>query len=68
MLDIVLNVNDKNYEVTIAPYHSLLKVLRDELGFTDVKSSCGGGVGVLPGIHLGVGSDRDWSWRRWVWP
>jgi carbon-monoxide dehydrogenase small subunit len=43
MLDIVLNVNDKNYEVTIAPYHSLLKVLRDELGFTDVKSSCGGG-------------------------
>lgn len=43
MLDITLNVNDKEYEVTVAPYHTLCDVLRDRLGFTEVKNSCGSG-------------------------
>jgi len=43
MVNIVLNVNGENYEVEVAPYHTLLYVLREELGFTEVKSSCEGG-------------------------
>ncbi|UCD58623.1 MAG: (2Fe-2S)-binding protein [Candidatus Hydrogenedentota bacterium] len=43
MTSITLNVNDKDYEVTVAAYHTLSEVLRDKLPFTDVKSSCSSG-------------------------
>jgi len=43
MINVRLNVNDEEYEVTVAPYHTLRDVLRDKLGFTEVKNSCGSG-------------------------
>ena len=42
-MNITLNVNNEDYTVEVAPYHSLRDVLRDKLGFTDVKSGCGEG-------------------------
>ena len=38
---IKLNVNSENYEVLIEPYWTLLKVLRDVLGFKGPKEGCG---------------------------
>jgi carbon-monoxide dehydrogenase small subunit len=43
MTNITLNVNDNEYEVMVAPYHTLCDVLRDKLGFTEVKNSCDSG-------------------------
>jgi carbon-monoxide dehydrogenase small subunit len=43
MLNITLNVNNENYQVEVVPYHTLRDVLRDKLGFTDVKTGCGEG-------------------------
>ena len=43
MINITLNVNDNEYEVMVAPYHTLCDVLRDKLGFTEVKNSCDSG-------------------------
>lgn len=43
MISITLNVNDNEYEVEVAPYHTLCDVLRDKLGFTEVKNSCNNG-------------------------
>lgn len=43
MISITLNVNGEDYEVTVAPYHTLCDVLRDKLGFTEVKKGCGTG-------------------------
>ena len=43
MLNISLNVNDEDYQVEVTPYHTLRDVLRDKLGFTDVKSGCSEG-------------------------
>ena len=43
MISITLNVNDNEYKVEVAPYHSLCDVLRDKLGFTEVKNSCNQG-------------------------
>jgi len=43
MISITLNVNGNEYKVEVAPYHSLCDVLRDKLGFTDVKNSCNQG-------------------------
>ncbi|RLC61042.1 MAG: (2Fe-2S)-binding protein, partial [Chloroflexi bacterium] len=43
MMNITLNVNDNEYEVEVAPYHTLCDVLRDKLGFTEVKNSCNEG-------------------------
>ena len=43
MISITLNINGNEYKVEVAPYHSLCDVLRDKLGFTDVKSSCNQG-------------------------
>ncbi len=43
MISIVLNVNNEDYQVDVAAYHTLRDVLRDKLGFTDVKSGCGEG-------------------------
>ena len=40
MISIKLNVNDNEYEVKVAPYQTLCDVLRDKLGFTEVKNSC----------------------------
>ena len=40
MISITLNVNDNEYEVMVAPYQTLCDVLRDKLGFTEVKNSC----------------------------
>ena len=43
MLNISLNVNNEDYQVEVAPYHTLRDVLRDKLGFTDVKNGCSQG-------------------------
>lgn len=43
MINVTLNINDSEYEVMVAPYHTLCEVLRDKLGFTDVKNSCNQG-------------------------
>lgn len=43
MINIVLNINNEDYQVEVAPYHTLRDVLRDKLGFTDVKSGCSEG-------------------------
>ncbi len=43
MVKITLNVNGNDYPVEVAPYHTLLEALRDKLGFTEVKTSCGEG-------------------------
>lgn len=43
MINVTLNINDSEYEVMVAPYHTLCEVLRDKLGFTDVKNSCNNG-------------------------
>jgi len=43
MINITLNVNNEDYQVEVAPYHTLCDVLRDKLDFTDVKNGCSGG-------------------------
>jgi len=43
MINVTLNINDNEYEVMVAPHHTLCEVLRDKLGFTDVKNSCNQG-------------------------
>ena len=43
MTNINLNVNDQDYQVEVACHHTLRDVLRNELGFTDVKNGCGEG-------------------------
>ena len=43
MINVTLNINDNEYEVMVAPHHTLCEVLRDKLGFTDVKNSCNNG-------------------------
>jgi carbon-monoxide dehydrogenase small subunit len=43
MVMITLNVNDNEYSVEVAPYRTLLETLRDKLGLTEVKNSCGEG-------------------------
>ena len=40
MINITLNVNHEDYQIEVAPYHTLLDVLRNKLGFTDVKNGC----------------------------
>jgi carbon-monoxide dehydrogenase small subunit len=43
MISVTLTVNGEEYKVTLAPYHTLCDVLRDKLGFTEVKKGCGKG-------------------------
>ncbi len=43
MTTITLNVNGVEHEVEVAPHHTLLEVLRDKLGCTEVKNSCNQG-------------------------
>jgi len=43
MINVTLNINNENYQVEVAPYHTLRDVLRDKLGFTDVKNGCSEG-------------------------
>lgn len=43
MIRIRLTINETKHEVEVAPYHTLLEVLRDKLGLTEVKTSCGEG-------------------------
>ena len=38
---ISLKVNDKSYEVAVEPRHTLLELLRDDLGLTGAKKGCG---------------------------
>jgi len=40
---IKLNVNDKIYEVEVKPYHTLLHIIRNELGLKGTKYGCGTG-------------------------
>jgi carbon-monoxide dehydrogenase small subunit len=39
-VDITLNVNDTEHRLSVAPHQTLVEVLREELGFHDVKVSC----------------------------
>ena len=41
---ITLVVNDRAYELWVAPSDTLLDVLHDELGLADVRYGCGEGV------------------------
>ncbi len=43
MINITLIVNSEAFKVNVAPNQTLLEVLRDMLGFTEVKSGCEGG-------------------------
>jgi len=43
MISITLNVNNEDYQVEVSPYYTLRDVLRDKLGFTDVKAGCNEG-------------------------
>jgi len=43
MIKITLNINSEDYQEEVAPYHTLNDVLRNKLGFTDVKHGCGKG-------------------------
>ncbi len=43
MFEITLIVNGEEYEILVAPKETLLDVLRDRLGFLDVKCSCNEG-------------------------
>ncbi len=44
MINVILNINNENYQVEVAPYHTLRDALRDKLGFTDVKNGCSEGA------------------------
>ena len=43
MMNVIININKENYHARIAPYHTLREVLREKLGFTDVKCGCNEG-------------------------
>jgi len=43
MLRITLKVNGREYEVEVTPFDTLVKVLREKLGFVDVKTGCENG-------------------------
>lgn len=43
LVDVSLNVNGVRYDVTIRPWRTLLEVLRETLGMTGTKRSCGEG-------------------------
>ncbi len=43
MFEITLKVNGEEYEISVSPKETLLNVLRDRLGFLDVKCSCNEG-------------------------
>ncbi len=43
MFDITLKVNEEEYEISVTPKETLLEVLRERLGFLDVKCSCNEG-------------------------
>ena len=46
MKDVKLIINDEEYEVSVAPYETLVDVLRDRLDMREVKKGCGeGGCG-----------------------
>lgn len=42
-MDIILNVNGEDHQVEVQAHETLLHVLRDKLGFTDVKNGCENG-------------------------
>ncbi|WFO75220.1 (2Fe-2S)-binding protein [Desulfurococcaceae archaeon MEX13E-LK6-19] len=42
-ITITLNVNGKDYTITVKPYERLIDVLRYKLGLTSVKEGCGRG-------------------------
>lgn len=42
-ITITLNVNGKDYRISVKPYERLIDVLRYKLGFTSVKEGCGRG-------------------------
>jgi carbon-monoxide dehydrogenase small subunit len=43
MLNIELKVNGMKFNVDVTPYDTLAKILREKLGFTDVKNGCENG-------------------------
>ncbi len=51
---ITLNVNGQDHKVEVQPYHSLLKVLRNQLAHSDVRRACDyGGCGACTVIMNG---------------
>ena len=64
-----LTVNGESRTVAFAVHHTLLEVLREELGLTGTKHGCelgecgadrgAGRLGRQPGIHLGVAPDAE---------
>ncbi|MBI5957970.1 MAG: (2Fe-2S)-binding protein [Chloroflexi bacterium] len=52
MAEYVLNVNGQDYTVNVMPDTPLLWVLRDELGLTGTKYSCGEGVCGACTVHI----------------
>ncbi len=46
MVNVTLEVNDEKYEVSVAPHETLVDVLRDRLGLSEIKKGCDeGGCG-----------------------
>ncbi len=43
MVEITLTINGEKRKVQVTPYERLVDVLRDKLGFTEVKKGCGNG-------------------------
>lgn len=43
MIQITLKVNGKEFQVSVNPFDTLAKVLREKLGFVDVKTACENG-------------------------
>ena len=54
-----LNVNGKDYEIKNTPGSILLWVLRDELGLTGTKPSCGAGICGSCTVHVDGAATRS---------
>ena len=51
-VEIVLNVNEKNYRLRIPPWRTLVEVLRENLGLMGTKKSCNEGECGACTVHL----------------
>lgn len=59
MSKINLTVNKKNYSVDVEPDTPLLWVLRDKLGLTGTKYSCGEGICGSCTVHIDGNAERS---------
>jgi len=51
-VEIVLNVNEKNYQLRIPPWRTLVEVLRENLGLMGTKKSCNEGECGACTVHM----------------